>query len=114
MSSTRPDRSTFLHIRWNVSRAASIDKVGTLRVSQSGGTAEIRGVMHRQMLSNWLSSSTTAHILSASVPLGSRIDSALSRTMRNSLEDRNERREARSSGFSIPAPMTLDNRLSTE
>ena len=36
---------------------ASIDSVGILRVSQSGGTVVIWDVMHRQMLLNWLSSS---------------------------------------------------------
>ena len=40
------------------------------------------------------------------------MDSALSRTMIISLEDRNGRRDAKSSGFSISAPMTLDSRLS--
>jgi hypothetical protein len=38
------------------------------------------------------------------------MDSALSRTMTISLEDRNGRREARPSGFSAPAPMTLESR----
>ena len=39
------------------------------------------------------------------------MDSALSRTMNISLEDRNGRRGVKSSGFSIPAPMAFDNRL---
>ena len=41
--------------------------------------------------------------------LGSRTDSALSRTINISFEDRNGRREARSSGFSTPAPTTFES-----
>ena len=52
-----------------------------------------------------------AYISRASVPWGSRMDSALSRNIIISLEDRNCRRGVRSSGFSIPAPMTLESRL---
>src|SRR5882757_9285171 len=39
------------------------------------------------------------------------MDSALSRTIIISLEDRNGRRGVRSSGFLMPAPMTLEIRL---
>ena len=52
-----------------------------------------------------------AYIFRAPVPCGSRMDSALSRKMIISLEDRNGRKGVRSSGFSIPAPMTLESRL---
>ena len=47
----------------------------------------------------------------ASFPCGSRMDSALSRTMNISSEDRNGRRGVKSSGFSIPAPMAFESRL---
>jgi len=46
----------------------------------------------------------------ASAPRGSSIDSALSRTMSIYLEDRNGRRVVGSSGFSTPAPVTLESR----
>ena len=72
---------------------------------------EMREVMPRQMLSNRVSSSTTAYISRASGPAGSRIDSALSRNKIISLDDRHGRRGVKSSGFSIPAPIALDSRL---
>jgi hypothetical protein len=60
ISSIRSDCSPCLYMRWNVSRAASIDNGGISRVSQSGGMVEIREVMQRQMLLNRVSSSTVA------------------------------------------------------
>ena len=63
------------------------------------------------MFSKRLSSSTTAYISRASVPCGSRMDSALSRTMNVSSEDRNHRRGVKSLGFSTPAPMALEREL---
>ena len=71
----------------------------------------MRDVIQRHMVSSRLSSSTTAYISRASAPCGSRMDSALSRTMTISCEDRNGRSEVRSSGFSAPAPTTLERRL---
>ena len=44
------------------------------------------------------------------VPFGSKIDSALSRTMDISLGDKGGRRAARTSGFSTMAPITLESR----
>ena len=61
------------------------------------------------MFPNWLSSFTVALISRASVPWGSRMDSALSRTINISFEDRNDRREARSLGFSTLAPITSES-----
>ena len=69
----------------------------------------MREVIPRQMLVRRLNSSTTAYIFWASVPNGSRMDSALSRTINISLEDRDDRRDARSSGFSMPAPITFES-----
>ena len=66
--------------------------------------------MQRQMLLSSLSSSTAENISSEFGPFGSRMDSALSRTIKISLEDKNGRRWVRSSGFSMPAPMTLESR----
>ena len=43
----------------------------------------------------------------ASIPWGSRTDSAFPRTIKASLGDMNERRTAESSGFSKPAPDDL-------
>ena len=43
-------------------------------------------------------------------PSGSRMDSALSRMINISSEERRGRKGVRSSGFSTPAPMTLDSR----
>jgi hypothetical protein len=57
---TRSDRSPFLYMRWNVSRAASIVNVGMSRVSQSGGIVVMREVIQSQMLLNRLNSLTTA------------------------------------------------------
>ena len=71
----------------------------------------MREVIPRQMFSKRVSSSTTLYVSWASGPAGSRIDSALSRNKIILVEDRNCRRGVKSSGFSIPAPMTLDNRL---
>ena len=71
----------------------------------------MREVMQRQMLLKRLSSSTTAYTSRASVPYGSRMDSALSSTMNISLEDRNGRRGVKSLGFSTPAPMASESRL---
>ena len=70
----------------------------------------IRDVIRRHIVSNWHNSSTTEWISLALVPLGSRMDSALSRTMNISLEERKGRRDVRSSGFSTPAPNTLESR----
>ena len=61
---------------------------------QSGGIVEIREVVHRQILPNRPSSSTTTYISSALVPHGSSMDSALSRTINMSMEDRNGRKGA--------------------
>ena len=94
-----------------MSHADSIDKVGMIGRLQCGGTVEMREVIPRQMFSNRVSSSTTLYSSWASGPAGSRIDSALSRNKIILVEDRNGRSGVRSSGFSIPAPMTLDNRL---
>jgi hypothetical protein len=71
----------------------------------------IREVMQRQIVLNWLSSSTTAEIPRAPGPCGSRMDSALSRTMSIFVEDRNGRKGVRSLGFLTPAPMALERRL---
>ena len=62
------------------------------------------------MLLNWLSSSTAEYISLVSGPCGSSMDSALSRTMSISIEDRNGRRGARFSGFSMLAPTTSESR----
>ena len=94
-----------------MSHADSIDKVGMVGRLQCGGTVEMREVIPRQIFSKRVSSSTTAYISVESGPAGSRIDSALSKIKIILVEDRNGRRGAKSSGFSIPAPMTLDNRL---
>src|SRR6266478_1321785 len=94
-----------------VSRAASIDNVGILRVSQAGGIVKIRDVIQRQMLLNCVSSFATPYNSRASVPCGSRIDSALSRTRIIFLDDRKGRKGVMSSGFSTPAPITLESRL---
>jgi hypothetical protein len=62
---------------------------------------------------NVAGSSQFVHVgidLRALGPSGSRMDSALSRTMSISFEDSDCRKEARFSGFSIPAPMTLESR----
>ena len=67
-------------------------------------------MMARQILLNWLSTSTMAYICCALVPLASRIDPALSRTISISFEDKFRRKGVRSSGFSIPAPMALESR----
>lgn len=72
---------------------------------------EIRDVMHRQMLPNWLSSSTAAYISGEFFPDGSRIDSTLSRHKIIFLEDRNGLKGVRSLGFLTPAPMTLESWL---
>ena len=93
-----------------MSQAAPIDSVGMYRSLQPEGIVENRDVMQRQILLNWLSSLTTAWISRASTPCGSRMDSALSRTMSISLEDRDGRRGVRSSAFSTPAPMTSESR----
>ena len=71
----------------------------------------MREVMQSEMFLKRLSSSTTVYRPWASVPRGSRIDSALSRTMNMSLEDRKGRRGAKSSGLSMPAPMAFESRL---
>ena len=71
----------------------------------------MREVIKSEMFSKRVSSSTTAYMSWASVPWGSRMDSALSRTMGISLEDRNGRRGVKPSGFSTPAPMASDSRL---
>ena len=71
----------------------------------------IREVMPRQILLKRLSSSTMVYISRASVPCGSRMDSARSRNSIISLEDRNGRRGVKSSGFSTPAPMTSESRV---
>ena len=70
----------------------------------------MRDVMHGWMLSGWLGSSTTASISCPLAPCGSRIDSALSRTIGISSEVRDGRRGVGSSGFSTPAPMTFESR----
>jgi len=70
---------------------------------------EIRDVMVRQMLLKRFSSSTTPYISRAPVPCGSRMDSALSRNRIMSVEDREGRKGVRPSGFSTPAPMTLES-----
>ena len=72
----------------------------------------MREVMQRQMFPKRLSSSITVYRSRASKPSGSRMDSALSRTMNISLEDRKGRRAVKSSGFSTPAPMAFENLLS--
>ena len=94
-----------------MSHADSIDNVGIVGRLQCRGTVEIREVMQRDMVLNRLSSSTTAYISRAPGPFGSRIDSALLSTRIISLEDRKGRRGVISSGFSTPAPMTLESRL---
>ena len=71
----------------------------------------MRDVMQRHIVSNRHSSSTEAYISCEFAPCGSRMDSALSRTMRILLEDRNGSREVKPSGFSTPAPVTLESRL---
>ena len=71
---------------------------------------EIRDAMQRQIFLNSLSSSIEAYTSSEFGICGSRIDSALSRTIKMSFEDRNGRREARSSGFSVLEPMALESR----
>ena len=71
----------------------------------------MREVMQRVMFSNRLSSSTTGYMSCASETCGSRMDSALSRTMNISLEDRNGRSGVKSSGFSMPAPVAFESRL---
>ena len=72
----------------------------------------MREVIKTEMFSKRVSSSTTVYMSWASVPWESRMDSALSRTMKISLEDRNGRRGVKSSGFSISAPMAFESRLS--
>ena len=62
------------------------------------------------MLLNRVSSFTTVQISCAPDPWGSRMDSALSRAMTISFEDKYRRKGTRSSGFSMPAPMTLESR----
>ena len=94
-----------------MSHADSIDNVGIIGRLQCGGTVEMREVIPRHMFLKRESSSTIVNIFWASGPAGSRMDSALSRKRIRSLEDRNGRRGVKSSGFSIPAPMTLDNLL---
>ena len=94
-----------------MSHADSIDSVGIVGRSQRGGTVEMREVMQRQMFSKRLSSSTTPDMSRASVPCGSRMDSALSRTMNISREDRKGRRGVKSWGFSTLAPTTFESRL---
>ena len=79
--------------------------------SKCGGTVVIREVMIRQMLLNRLKSCTVVYISRPSVPCGSRMDSALSRTKIISLEDRNGCKEAKSLGLSMPAPMASESRL---
>lgn len=69
----------------------------------------MREVMPTEMLLKWLNSYTTVYISRASVPCGSRMDSALSRNRIISLEDKNGRRGVRSLGFSMPAPMVLES-----
>src|SRR5882762_622187 len=94
-----------------MSHADSIDSVEMIGRLQCGGTVDMREVMTRQMFLKRLNSSTTVYISRASVPCGSKMDSALSKNRIISLEDRNGRRGVRSSGFSMPAPMILDNWL---
>ena len=94
-----------------MSHADSIDSVGMIGRLQCRGTVEMREVMQRHMVLNRLNSSTAAYISRAAVPRGSRMDSALSRIKIISVEDRNGRREVRSSGFSTPAPTTLESRV---
>ena len=94
-----------------MSHADSVDNVETIGRLKCGGMVEMREVIPRQMLGNRLNSSTAEYILRASVPCGSRINSTLSRNRIISLEDKNGRRGVRSSGFSIPAPMTVESRL---
>ena len=94
-----------------MSHADSIGSVGITGRLQLGGTVEMREVMQSEIVLNRLSSSTTAYMFWESGPCGSRMDSALSRTMSISLEDRNGRRGVKSSGFSIPAPMTFESWL---
>ena len=94
-----------------MSHADSTDNVEIIGRLQRGGTVEIREVIPRHIFLKRVSSSTTAYISWASGPAGSRMDSALSRNRIISFEDKNGRRGVRSSGFSTPAPMTLDNRL---
>ena len=93
---------------WPLAAAASIVSVETTGRLQRGGMAVMREVIPRQMLLNRLSSSTTDYISLASVPCGSRIDSALSRNRIMSFEDRNGRKGVKSPGFLTPAPMTAD------
>ena len=76
-----------------------------------GGTVVMREVTPRQMLLKRLNSPTVVYISRASVPCGSRMDSALSRNRIISLEDRNGCKEVKSWGFSMPAPMALESRL---
>ena len=87
-----------------------IDNVGISKVSQPGGMVEMQKVIQRQMLSIRLSSSIAEYISLDSGPCGSSIDSALSRTINISFDDRNGRRGSRLSGLSMPEPMALDRR----
>ena len=92
-----------------MSHAASFDSAGMSSHSESGGKFEIRDVMQRQMLLSRLSSSSTPYISWELVTCGSSTDSVLSRTMNMSLEDRDGRKEVRSSGFLMPVPMVLES-----
>ena len=78
-------------------------------VSQLGGMVEIRDVVQRQIFLNLLSSSIEANTFSEFEISGLRIDSALSRTISISFENRNSQREARSSGSLTLEPMTLES-----
>ena len=71
----------------------------------------MREVIPRQILLKRLNSCTVVYISRESGPCGSSMYSALSRNRIISLEDRNGCREAKSSGFSMPAPMALESRL---
>ena len=70
----------------------------------------MRDVIHRQMLLKRPSSSTALYISWALGRRGSRIDSALSRTINISLEDRKGCRGVRFSGFFMVEPMASESR----
>ena len=103
-----PDRPPTPQMSQKVSHAASFGNAGISRRRQHRGTGKMREVIQTDMVLNRHSSSTAAKISSWFIPCGSRMDSALSRTMRISVEERKGRSGSISSGFWIPAPIALE------